>query len=67
VIRYLVSQRISEIAIRIALGAGRGASSELFLEPPPPGGRRVGPWIRLGLLTRNTVRSLSINLVEASP
>lgn len=68
VISCLVSQRISEIAIRMALGADRRAIIRTILGP-------VTVWVvaglacglGLGLATRDTIRSLSSAAVEGSP
>jgi putative ABC transport system permease protein len=68
VISCLVSQRTSEIAIRIALGAGRGAIIQTVLGA-------TGGWVALGLAgglglglaTSSTVRKLSESSVAGSP
>ena len=68
VISFLVSQRRSEIAIRVTLGASRGAIVRTIA-----GG--ITSWVAGGLLcgfalalgTRNTVRALSSSAVEGSP
>ena len=68
VIACLVSQRTSEIAIRIALGASRGAIARTIL-----GG--TSAWVAaglacglaLGLATRSVVRTLSSATVQGSP
>jgi ABC-type antimicrobial peptide transport system permease subunit len=68
VISCLVSQRTSEIAIRIALGADRGAivrtilgSTSLWVMAGLAGG------LGLGFATRNAIRSLSSAAVQGSP
>lgn len=68
VISCLVSQRTSEIAIRIALGASRRAIVRTILGTTAAwviAGLACG--LGLGLATRNTVRSLSSTAVEGSP
>ncbi|MGA3015719.1 MAG: ABC transporter permease [Bryobacteraceae bacterium] len=68
VIACLVSQRTGEIAIRIALGAGRGAIMRTILGTTTAwvvAGLACG--LGLGLATRNTVRALSSTAVEGSP
>jgi predicted permease len=68
VISCLVSQRTSEIAIRMALGAGHGAIVRTILGTTTAwvvAGLAGG--LGLGLATRNTVRSLSSAAVEGSP
>jgi predicted permease len=68
VISCLVSQRTSEIAIRIALGADPGAIVRTILGTTTAwvvAGLAVG--LGLGLATRNTVRSLSSSAVQGSP
>jgi len=68
VIACLVSQRTSEIAIRVALGAGRGHILRAILGT-------TAAWVALGLAaglglglaTRNTVRTLSSTTVHGSP
>jgi predicted permease len=68
VISCLVSQRTSEIAIRIALGAGRAAIIRTILGATTAwvvAGLACG--LGLGLATRNTVRSLSSTAAEGSP
>jgi putative ABC transport system permease protein len=68
VISYLVSQRIGEIAIRIALGATRSAIVWTVL------GTTI-TWVvaglvcglGMGLATRSVLRSLSATIVESSP
>src|SRR5262249_18286329 len=60
-------QRTSEIAVRIALGAGRGAIIRTILGPTTAwvlGGLVLG--LGLGLLTKNAVRSLSDTAVRGS-
>src|SRR5205823_2710850 len=67
-ISCLVSQRTSEIAIRIALGASRRAIFRTVLG-------RTTFWMSAGLIfglglgleARNTVRSLASSAVEGSP
>jgi ABC-type antimicrobial peptide transport system permease subunit len=68
VISCLVSQRTSEIAIRIALGASGGAIVQTVLGTTSAwvvAGLASG--LGLGLAARNTVRSLSRTAVEGSP
>jgi putative ABC transport system permease protein len=68
VISCLVSQRTSEIAIRIALGADRGAIVRTILGTTTAwvvAGLAIG--LGLGLVTRNMVRSLSSSAVQGSP
>jgi putative ABC transport system permease protein len=68
VIACLVSQRTGEIAIRIALGAGRGAIARTILGTTTAwvaGGLACG--LGLGFETRGTVRSLSNTAVKGSP
>jgi ABC-type antimicrobial peptide transport system permease subunit len=68
VISCLVAQRTSEIAIRMALGAGRGDIVRTILGA-------TSAWVvaglagglGLGLATRNTVRALSSSAVQGSP
>jgi ABC-type antimicrobial peptide transport system permease subunit len=68
VISFLVSQRTSEIAIRIALGARRGVIMRTILGT-------TSVWVviglagglGMGLAARNTIRSLSNTAVEGSP
>jgi putative ABC transport system permease protein len=67
VISCLVSQRTSEIAIRMALGASRGAIVRTILGTTTVwvvAGLACG--LGLGLATRNTVRSLSSAAVQGS-
>lgn len=68
VISCLVAQRTSEIAIRMALGAGRGAITRTVLGTTMAwitAGLTVG--LGLGLAARHTVRALSSAAVEGSP
>jgi putative ABC transport system permease protein len=68
VISCLVSQRTSEIAIRIALGATRGDLARTILGTTTVwvvAGLACG--LSLGLLTRNIIRSLSSTTVDGSP
>jgi len=68
VIACLVSQRTSEIAIRIALGAGRRDIVRTIVGTTTAwvaAGLATG--LGLGLLTRNTVRTLSSTAIEGSP
>jgi hypothetical protein len=68
VISCLVSQRTSEIAIRVALGASRGAIVRAILGATTvwmAAGLACG--LGLGLATRNTVRALSSTAVTGSP
>ena len=68
VISCLVSQRTSEIAIRIALGATRAHIVRSVLGTTVAwvaGGLVLG--LALGLGTRNTVRTLSNTVIEGSP
>lgn len=68
VISYLVSQRTSEIAIRIALGAGRGAIIKTVLGTTVlwvVGGLAVG--LGLGLAASTTIRSLTNAVTTGSP
>jgi putative ABC transport system permease protein len=67
VIACLVSQRTSEIAIRIALGASRGAIARTILGATSAwvaAGLSCG--LLLGLATRSAVRSLSNSAAEGS-
>jgi ABC-type antimicrobial peptide transport system permease subunit len=68
VISCLVSQRTSEIAIRVALGASRGAIVRTILGTTTvwmAAGLACG--LGMGLATRNTVRALSSTAVAGSP
>ena len=68
VISCLVSQRIREIAIRIALGAGRNEVFRAILGPTitwTVAGLTTG--LALAFVTRNTVRSLSDTAIQGSP
>jgi len=68
VISFLVSQRTSEIAIRMALGAGRGAIIRTILGTTSLwvlGGLAGGLW--LGLAVSKTIRSLTNTEASASP
>jgi putative ABC transport system permease protein len=68
VISYLVSQRTSEIAIRIALGAGRGAIVKTVLGTTSlwvVGGLAAG--LGLGLAAGATIRSLTNTVTTGSP
>ena len=68
VISCLVSQRTSEIAIRIALGATRQAIVQTILGPTTMwvcAGQLGG--LGLGLAARNTVRGLSDTAIQGSP
>jgi predicted permease len=68
VISCLVTQRTSEIAIRMALGASRGAITRTILGATIVwviAGLTSG--LGLGLAARDTVRSLSSTAVEGSP
>ena len=68
VISCLVSQRTSEIAIRIALGASKGALVRTILGTTAAwvmAGLACG--LGLGLVARNTIRSLSSTAVQGSP
>jgi predicted permease len=68
VIACLVSQRLNEIAIRIALGAGRAAIIRTVLGTTTVWvtvGLAAG--LALGLLMRNTVRDLSDTAIHGSP
>ena len=68
VITYLVSQRTSEIAIRIALGAGRGAIIKTVLGTTSlwvGGGLAAG--LGSGLAAGTTIRSLTNTFTTGSP
>ncbi|MCP5114112.1 MAG: FtsX-like permease family protein, partial [bacterium] len=68
VISCLVSQRTSEIAIRLALGASRTAIVQTVLGTTTAwvvAGLAAG--LGIGLAVRNTVRSVSNTAVEGSP
>ena len=68
VISCLVSQRTSEIAIRMALGAGRGAIVRTILGTTTAWvAAGLGAGLGLSVLARNTVRSLSNTAVQGSP
>jgi putative ABC transport system permease protein len=67
VVSCLVSQRTSEVAIRIALGASRGALVRAILGTTTAwmvAGLACG--LGLGLVTRNIIRSLSSTTVDGS-
>jgi ABC-type antimicrobial peptide transport system permease subunit len=68
VISFLVSQRTSEIGIRIALGAGRGAIIKTVLGTTVlwvAGGLAAG--LGLGLAASTTIRSLTNTVMTGSP
>jgi len=68
VVACLISQRTSEIAIRMALGAGRTAILRTILGASTvwiAGGLACG--LALGLATRNMVRALAGAAVQGSP
>ena len=68
VISFLVSQRTSEIAIRMALGAGRGAIIKMVLGTTSlwvVAGLAAG--LGLGLAARTTLRSLTNTEAAGSP
>jgi putative ABC transport system permease protein len=68
VISCLVSQRTSEIAIRIALGAtGRAIIRTMLAATSAWVIAGLGCGLGLGLATRNTVRALSSTAVQGSP
>jgi len=68
VISCLVAQRTTEIAVRIALGAGRRSIAQTVLGTTMSWiaiGLSVG--LALGLIVRNTIQTLSGAAVEGSP